>query len=122
MFRAVEAAQAVGQDHVDAAGEGIDFCADVRGQWNQQFTLRSIYFENRRSNRFFARKLDIANGTEQSRRLRKRAWRRCYDRGVRECLEYAATDEVRNKILSCRKSHALRKGEKDFKSAKFFRI
>ena len=71
MFRAVEVAEAFRQDYINAASEGIDFCADVRGQRNQQFTLRSIYFEKRCSNHFFAGKLNIANGTQQRRRLGK---------------------------------------------------
>src|SRR5215470_9383816 len=118
MFRAVEVAEAFRQDYIDAAGDRIDFCADVRGQRNQQFSLRSVYFEKRRSNRFFVRNLNIADGTEQSRRFAKRAWRRGDDCGIRERLEYAATNKIRHKILPCHESHALREGEKDFKSAK----
>src|SRR5262244_1008366 len=102
MFRAVEVAEAFRQDYIDAAGDRIDSCADVRGQRNQQFSLRSVYFEKRRSNRFFAGELNIANRTEQSRRLGKGARRRGQGAGIRGCLEHAATNKVRNKILSCR--------------------
>ena len=74
MFRAVEVAEAFRQDYIDAAGDRIDFCADVRGQRNQQFPVRSVYFEQRRSNHFFAWKLNIAYCAEQSRRFGRRAW------------------------------------------------
>ena len=73
MFRLVEFAQAFRQHHIDATGARIDFCADISRQRNEQFPLRSVHFEERRSCDLFAGKLNIADRAEQGRSFGKRA-------------------------------------------------
>ena len=81
-----------------------------------------LNFQERRPGNFFSGKLHIADGSEKRRRLGKRARRRRHGRSRDRTFEHGTADEVRYKILSRRKRHALFERKQHLEATEFFRF
>src|SRR5712692_6383496 len=61
---AVQLAETLGQDDFDASRRGVDARADFLGKRHQQFTVRGIHDQQRRSGDLFADPLHLADAAE----------------------------------------------------------
>src|ERR1700737_1262710 len=119
---AIEIAEAVGKNDLDAARGGVDERANIDSEWDEKFAGGRIDDEHGRAGDAFAWNFDIANDAEQVWCGVRRARRGGESRGLRRNFENAATFEVLNEINIFRKFYALIEGNLHIESTEFFRV
>jgi len=118
----IQVAQPFGQHYIDPPRQGIDPRANVCGQRNQHFSLGSFHFQERRSGKFFSRKLNVTHGAKQGGRFHERARRGRKGRRCGRVIEHGTANQVRNEILSCRQRSPSFERKQHSQPAKLLRL